>query len=79
MGNFWAVLLPMYARYNTAAAVKKAFESNKDFQLRDPSNRWNGKPCNKHDLLKYSTYTHAELRYGDFGCEHVVVNLQREE
>ena len=63
-------VLPAYGRmYQTSREAIKAFNQNKDFILADITSRWNGKPCNKRDLIK-GGYTFVEVRYGYRG-EHV--------
>jgi hypothetical protein len=44
-------IVPAYGRdYTTLAALKEDYDANKDFIIRDVSNRWDGKPCNKSDI-----------------------------
>jgi len=58
-----AVLVPAYGRdYSTASSAIKDFRSGKDWILRDPTSRYNGKYCSIRDLSN-SEYTEVELRY----------------
>ena len=46
-------LVPAYGRdYKSRAEVIKDFNENKDFIIADISSRWDGKPCNKADLIR---------------------------
>jgi len=57
-------LTPAYCRdYTSKKEVLADFDANRDFILHDMTSRWSGKPCNKHTLAKYSTYTEVQFRY----------------
>lgn len=46
-------LTPAYGRdYKSQKALKADFDAGKDFIVNDFSSPWDGKPCNKTDLIK---------------------------
>jgi hypothetical protein len=46
-------LTPAYGRdYRSKKAAIDDFEANKDFILNDITDQYDGKPCNKSDLIK---------------------------
>jgi hypothetical protein len=72
-----AVLIPAYGRrYLEKDDVLDAFTSNKDFIQKTVTDKWFGKYCNCSDLMKYSDYTHVELRYGQYNEHLTLVPLE---
>jgi hypothetical protein len=60
----YVTLIPAYGRdYTKQGQVMMHFNNNKDFIITSINDPYNGKPCNKSDLIKYSPYTHVEIRY----------------
>ena len=59
-----AIIKPAYGRdYDHEHDAREDFYANKDFIMCNITDRWYGKPCNHRDLVKYSDYTHVELRF----------------
>ena len=57
------VLSPAYGRdYKSKKAVEEDFKTDKDFVIRNITDPYCGKPCNRSQLLE-TDYTHAEIRY----------------
>ena len=56
-------LTPAYGRdYNSQKAVKEDFAAGKDFIVNDITSRWDGKPCNRADLLTAGV-KNVQIRY----------------
>lgn len=57
------IVTPAYGRdYTSRSAAETDFHQNLDFILVDMFSQWDGKPCNKADLIK-AGYTTVEVRY----------------
>lgn len=57
------IVTPAYNRdYTSAETASAAWKAGKDFILRDPRSRWDGKPINNEDA-KNSGFTQVNIRY----------------
>lgn len=57
-------LTPAYGRdYRSKKAVLEDFDADKDFIINDITNRWDGKPVNKAQLVKAKQRV-VYIRYG---------------
>jgi hypothetical protein len=75
----WAVITPAYGRkLMNPFEAKTAFNQQKDFILRDPTSRWNNKPCNKRDLTR-AGYDKVEIRFGLVNEHCIVETLDQED
>ena len=75
----WATITPAYGRvYASRRALLEDFDANKDFTLHDVMSRWDGKLCNKSDLIK-TGYTHIVARYGKGLGKVTTFPIQRED
>lgn len=56
-------LVPRYGRdYKSRVEAETAFKADKDFTVSDMSSQWDGKACNRSDLLAHGIKT-ARIRY----------------
>lgn len=59
-----AIITPAWGRdYKSAKDAIRAFHNNADFIMETITDRWVGKPCCEADLIKYSDYTHVQIRF----------------
>lgn len=65
---------PAYGRdYTSSEAASAAWAAGKDFILRDPTSRWDGKPINEEDA-RNAGMTEVNIRYAG-GTKVTVVRL----
>jgi len=68
------VVTPAYGRdYTSSEAASAAWAAGKDFILRDPTSRWDGKPINNEDA-ESAGITLVNIRYAG-GTKVTVVRL----
>jgi hypothetical protein len=66
---------PAYGRdYRDEASAVRAWEAGKDWILRDPTSRWNGKPINKEDAHGIPGAKVVLLRFNN-DTQHAVVKV----
>lgn len=55
-------ITPRYTDYKSRVEAEQAFAAGKDFTVSDMSSQWDGKACNRQDLLD-AGYDAARIRY----------------
>jgi len=73
----WTAILPAYGRkYLSAKAARADFHADKYFILANVFDPYDGKPCNKTNLVK-AGYTTIELRYGRENNRMTIIRLKK--
>ena len=72
-----AILTPAWGRdYKNAKDAIRAFNNDAGFINETITDRWVGKPCNRADLIKYSEYTHVQIRFNSM-ADQTLVKIER--
>jgi hypothetical protein len=73
MSNVVLVATSYTGFLNSQKAVKEAFDNDKDFIIKNVTDRYYGKPCNKSDLLQATEYNCAQIYYGKNNAKVVCI------
>lgn len=62
---------------NTKKQVLEHYDKNLDFLIQDLSCSYDGKPCNKKDILKSDIkYSHLKIYYGKGNAKMTVIEVK---